>query len=113
MPITIGDENNDVTIVQLFGRIDIAGAHEIDMPMNIVAGSRRRVVLDLSGVEFLASMGIRHIVIVAKSIASKRGACVMFGPNDDVRGVLVSAGIDTMIPIHDDLDDAVRAVSPA
>ena len=113
MPIMIGDEANGVTIVKLLGRIDIAGAREIDMPMNLVAGSRRRVILDLSGVEFLASMGIRHIVIAAKSIAGKRGAFVMFGPNDDVRGVLVSSAIDTLIPIHDDLDDAVRAVSPA
>jgi anti-anti-sigma factor len=113
MPVAIGDEVDGVTIVKLSGRIDVAGAREIDMPMNIVAGSRRRVVIDLSSVEFLASMGIRSIVIVAKSIASKRGACVMFGPNDDVRGVLVSSAIDTMIPIHDVLDDAVRAVLPA
>jgi anti-anti-sigma factor len=81
------------------------------MPMNIVAGSKRAVVIDLTAVEFLASMGIRSIVIAAKSIVSKRGACVMFGPSADVRAVLEASGIDTIIPIFDVLDDAIGAVS--
>jgi anti-sigma B factor antagonist len=113
MPIAIQDLDSGVTIVSLSGRIDIAGAREIDMPMNIVAGSKRRVVLDLTNVDFLASMGIRSLVIAAKSIASKRGSCVMFGPNDDVRGVLESSAIDTVIPIYSARDDAIQAVSPA
>lgn len=113
MPIAIQDLESGVTVVAISGRIDIAGAHQIDMPMNIVAGAKRRVVIDLTAVEFLASMGIRHIVIAAKSIASKRGVCVMYGPTPDVRSVLEATGIDTMIPIHDELDDAIRAVSPA
>jgi anti-anti-sigma factor len=113
MPIAIQDLESGVTVVAISGRIDIAGAHQIDMPMSIVAGSKRRVVIDLTAVDFLASMGIRHIVIAAKSIASKRGACVMYGPNADVRSVLEATGIDTMIPIHDVLDDAIQAVSPA
>jgi anti-anti-sigma factor len=112
MPIAIQDLDGGVTVVALSGRIDIAGAREIDMPMNIVAGSKRAVVIDLSSVDFLASLGIRSIVIAAKSIASKRGSCVMFGPNADVRSVLEASAIDTIIPIHSELDDAIRAVSP-
>jgi anti-sigma B factor antagonist len=112
MPIVIQDLDGGVTVVEISGRIDIAGAQQIDMPMSIVAGSRRAVVIDLTAVDFLASMGIRSLVIAAKSIASKRGACVMYGPNADVRSVLEATGIDTMIPIHDVLDDAIRAVKP-
>jgi anti-sigma B factor antagonist len=112
MPIEINDLGGGVTVVRLSGRIDIAGAREIDMPMNIIAGSKRNVVLDLSAVDFLASLGIRSIVVAAKSIASKRGICVMFGPTPDVRSVLEASAIDTVIPIHDGLDDAIRAVSP-
>jgi len=112
MAIAIENLDGGVTVVKLSGRIDIAGAREIDMPMNIVAGSKRAVVIDLTDVDFLASLGIRSIVIAARSIASKRGTCVMYGPTPDVRSVLEASAIDTVIPIHDGLDDAIRAVSP-
>ena len=88
MPIAVEDVDGTVTKVVLSGRIDIAGAHEIDMPMNVVAGSKRAVVIDLSKVEFLASMGLRSIVVCAKSIVSKRGKVVLFAPQPQVEEVI-------------------------
>jgi anti-anti-sigma factor len=112
MPIAIQDLDGGVTVVTLSGRIDVAGAREIDMPMSVVAGSRRAVVIDLTSVDFLASMGIRSLVLAARSIARKRGTCVMFGPIDDVRGQLEASAIDTIIPMFDTFDDAIKALSP-
>jgi anti-anti-sigma factor len=112
VPVTIKDIDGGVTVATLLGRIDIAGAQDIDMPMNVLAGSKRKVVMDLSQVEFLASMGIRSIVLAAKSIMSKRGTCSLVAPAGNVRTVIESAGIDTIIPTFDTLDDAVRAASP-
>src|SRR5580658_9077165 len=73
MPITILELEGEVTKVLLSGRIDIVGAREIEMPMAVVAGSRRAVVVDLSAVEFMASLGLRGIVISAQSILRKKG----------------------------------------
>ena len=86
MPIAIEDLDGGVTKVVLSSRIDVAGASEIDMPMNVIAGSRRAVVIDLSGVEFMASMGLRSIVLSAKSITSKRGKVVLLSPQPAVGG---------------------------
>lgn len=97
----------------LSGRIDIAGAHEIDMPMSIVAGSRRAVVVDLAAVEFMASMGLRSLVVAAKSINSKRGRMVLLAPRPEVEEVIRTCGIDELIPIHHVETDAIAAVSPA
>ena len=112
MPVTMHDIDGGVTVATLRGRIDIAGAQEIDLPMNVLAGSKRRVVIDLSQVEFLASMGIRSIVLAAKSILSKRGTCGLVAPPGNVRLVIESAGIDTIIPTFDTLEQAVKAASP-
>lgn len=113
MPIAIHDLDGGVTKVVLSGRIDIAGAQEIDMPMNIVAGSRRAVVIDLSTVEFMASMGLRSLVVAAKSIVSKRGRVVLLAPRAEVEDVIRTSGIDELIPIHGDEADAILAVMPA
>jgi anti-sigma B factor antagonist len=112
MPIAIQDLDGNVTKVVLSGRIDVAGAHEIDMPMSIVAGSRKAVVIDLSAVEFLASMGLRSIVVCAKSIGSKRGKAVLLAPQPQVEEVITVSGIDQLIPICRNEAEAIAAVAP-
>ena len=110
MPITIETRDGAVTRVVLSGRLDIAGAHEIDMPLSLVAGSSRAVVVDMREVEFLASLGLRGIVIAAKSILGKHGRIVLLAPQPQVMEVLTVSGIEAMIPIHDDEERAFAAV---
>ena len=113
MPIAIEELDGGVTRVSLSGRIDIPGAQEIDMPMSVVAGSRRAVVIDLSKVDFMASMGLRSLVVCAKSIMSKRGKVVLLSPQPMVEEVITISGINDLIPIYHDEAAAVAAVQPA
>ncbi|HEX3996010.1 MAG TPA: STAS domain-containing protein [Acetobacteraceae bacterium] len=110
MPISVLDLDGSVTKVVITGRIDIAGAREIEMPMAVVAGSRRAVVVDLSAVEFMASLGLRGIVVSARSIISKRGKIVLLMPQPQVEEVITTTGIDQLIPIYHDETDAIAAV---
>ena len=52
-------EEEGVTIVRLEGRMDIKGAEKIDMKFAGIAGVRAKVAADLSGVDYIASIGIR------------------------------------------------------
>jgi anti-anti-sigma factor len=114
MPIVIHDIDGDITKVVLSGRIDLAGALEIDMPMSVVSGTRRAVIVDLSAVEFMASLGLRSIVVSAKTIMNKRGKMVLLAPQQAVEEVITISGIDDLIPIYRDEADAIAAVaSPA
>jgi anti-anti-sigma factor len=110
MPISILELDGNVTKVVLSGRIDIAGAREPEMPMAVVAGSRRAVVVDLSAVEFMASLELRGIVVSAKSIFSKRGRIVLVTPQPQVEEVIMTTGIDGLIPIYHDEVEAIAAV---
>jgi anti-sigma B factor antagonist len=112
MPISISDLDGNVTKVVLTGRIDIVGAREIEMPMAVVAGSRRAVVVDLSAVEFMASLGLRGIVVSARSIISKRGKIVLLMPQPQVEEVIITTGIDQLVPIFHDETAAIAAVIP-
>ena len=111
MPIAVHDLEGGITRVALSGRIDIAGAQEIDLPMGIVAGSRQAVVIDLSGVSFIASMGLRCLVSAAKRVSSKQGRMVLLSPNAHIETVIRSTGIDTVIPIFHDAEEASRAAN--
>ena len=113
MPIVIEDLAGGITKVVITGRVDIAGAAAIDMPMSIVGGSRRNVVIDLSGVDFMASLGLRSIVLSGKAIMSKGGKVALLSPQPAVEEVITTSGIDELIAIYKDEAAAIAAVSPA
>jgi len=111
MPMTVEELDNGVTKVVISGRIDIAGAQDIDLPLNVVGGSRRAVVIDLADVSFIASMGLRGLVMCAKSIHSKRGKVSMFGARAEVAEVIRTMGIDELIPLLASEVEAIALVT--
>src|SRR5262245_27142267 len=60
---------SNVLKIGLKGSLDIAGAGEIEMPFSVIAASRKKVIVELSQVTFLASIGIRVLVKAARTIA--------------------------------------------
>ncbi|HUC18676.1 MAG TPA: STAS domain-containing protein [Acetobacteraceae bacterium] len=100
-----------VTRVILVGRLDIPGAQEIDLKFSAIVGSHRKIIVDLEQVPFIASMGIRTLIIGAKALKSKGGHMVLLNPTPDVEKVLLTFGADAIIPILHDLEAAILAVS--
>ncbi len=110
MQISTEELDGSITRVALDGRMDIEGAAAVDMKMNLIAGSSQKLLIDLAKVSFLGSMGLRSIVIPARSVKSRGGKVVLFAPNEMVASVLKTAGIDTLLPVHNDLAAAIAAL---
>jgi anti-sigma B factor antagonist len=113
MDMIVEETDGGVTNVILRGRLDTAGADSIDLRFNAVAGAKRAVVVDLSNVNLLTSLGIRVLLLGARAVKSKGGKLVILSPDANVRAVLQAARTDTLIPIFDDRNAAIAAVSPA
>jgi anti-anti-sigma factor len=99
MQFTISDHAGTTAKIGLVGKLDIAGAEVIALPLATLAGGKKGVVVDLSGVTFLASIGIRHLVSATKALARKGGKLVLVSPTDAVREVLVTSGVTDLMPI--------------
>jgi anti-sigma B factor antagonist len=110
MAIVMEELAGGITMVVLDGRLDIEGAAAVDLKMNVIAGSKKAVLVDLQKVSFLGSMGLRVLVAPARAIKSRGGKMVLFGPNESVANVLKTSGIDTMIPVHHELQSALAAL---
>ncbi len=110
MQISTEELDGGITRVDLDGRMDIAGAAEVDLKMNIVAGSARKLLIDLQKVSFMGSMGLRSIVFPARAVHSRGGKVVLFAPNEMVESVLKTSGIDALIPVRHDLAAAIAAL---
>jgi anti-sigma B factor antagonist len=110
MDMDVEEIDGGVTNVVLRGRLDTAGAGAIDLKFNVIAGAKRAVIVDLSKVDFMASMGIRLLVMGAKTVTRKGGKLVVLSPDENVFAVLKTAGIEQLMPILFDRGAAIAAV---
>lgn len=110
MQLSTEDMDGGVTRVELDGRMDIAGAAAVDMKMNLIAGSAKKLLIDLQKVTFLGSMGLRSIVLPARAVLGKGGKVVIYAPTEMVESVLKASNIDSLLPIHHDLAAATAAL---
>ena len=111
MTIQYTDVTDTLRRVVLSGRLDIAGTDAIALQFSALAASpQRRMVVDLSGVDFLASIGIRAIVSNARAVQQRGSRMVLFvGDNGAVSKTLETTGIDAVIPMFSDLVEAEQA----
>jgi anti-anti-sigma factor len=100
-----------ITKVVLNGRLDIQGAAAIDLRMNVVGGTARKLLIDMQQVEFLGSMGLRSLVLPAQAVSRRGGKVVLFGPMKMVEDVLRASNIQAIMPIHHEMTAALAALA--
>lgn len=111
MDIVISEFADGVSKVKLTGKLDITGAEKIDLPLAVAAGKRENLIIDMSGVDFIASIGIRHLVMAAKAVARGSGKLVLLDPNPLVTEVLITSGLEQILPIVRSEDEARAALA--
>ena len=111
MTIEFKDISDSLRHITLTGRLDIVGTDAIATKLTaLAAGSEKRVVIDLTGVSFLASIGIRALISTAKAQQLRGGKVVLLvGTNDLVIKTLETTGIDSLIPMLPDAGQADQA----
>ncbi|MCD4685428.1 MAG: STAS domain-containing protein [Anaerolineae bacterium] len=107
MEIT-GSEMKRVQLFEVNGRVDSSNANELGARMDgAVDDGKNNVVLDLGGVEYMSSAGLREMVRVLKRVKRGGGDLRIANPSDRVREVLELAGLDTIFEIFPTQVEAV------
>ena len=107
MEIKIESLSEQFTLVTLTGKLDLMGAQAIDTRLGAIANRGDHVIVDLDGVTFLASMGIRSLVMAAKAAGLKKRRLVVIKASADVEQVLIASGLDSLIPLAADVEAAM------
>ncbi|MBV9824309.1 MAG: STAS domain-containing protein [Alphaproteobacteria bacterium] len=100
-----------VVLVAPTGRWDQDGSAEIAQKFIDAITPGLRVIVDMSGVPYLSSMGIRSLLMGANTARGKGGRMVLLSPNANVAGVLITAHISDIIPTFNNFETARRAVT--
>jgi anti-sigma B factor antagonist len=113
---TVGMEvtelSDRLTRITISGRLDTPGVDKVEtlFVAAVVPGGKSTIV-DLSRVDFVASMGIRMFISVARSLRQRQAKLVLYGPQSMVNEVFENVSLRDIIPIVADETDAITAVS--
>jgi anti-sigma B factor antagonist len=110
--LTTGTEEGS-RLLSVTGELDMSASPRLEIALaeNLVPGTP--LVLDLSGVEFLDSLGLR-VLLAANTRAAAQGSALLIVPSGQVTRVFSLVGIDERIfALYPDRAQAVRAAASA
>jgi len=106
------EQQGNINKVALEGRLDAAGTAAIEAQFSAHCASKPNVIVDLSKVPFLASIGIRLLVAGAQAQTRIGGKMVIMKPDVLARRILKTTGIDKLLPVYENEQDAAAAFAP-
>jgi anti-anti-sigma factor len=109
--ITHEDIGDDLRRIVIHGRLDTPGTIGISAQLKeLAAVVKRGVFVDLSAVEFAASIGIGQLIVNAREVKARGGHMVLIASaNSAVMMSLTTTGIDQVIPVFQYPTDAYVA----
>lgn len=101
-------EMRRVQLFEVSGRVDSTNATELGSAMDkAVDDGKSNLVLDLGGVEYMSSAGLREMVRILKRVKRVGGDLRIANPSERVREVLELAGLDSVFEIYPTQVEAV------
>ena len=110
MKITTAGIKDDLLHIMLDGRLDAPSVQAIEEEFETAISGTKHVIVDLSNVVFVGSLGIRLLVSGGKLKAKKGGKMALVVTDTKIRWVLKTAGVDQLLPVAEGLDDAIAAI---
>jgi anti-sigma B factor antagonist len=103
-------DSKRLQLFEIVGRID--GDHALAMAEAIehaVFSGRDQVFLDMSGVEYMNSAGLRELVKTFKLVQRAGGRLILINPSEYVRKLIELVGLESIFEIYvDPLWDPTR-----
>jgi anti-sigma B factor antagonist len=97
-----------VELLEVSGRIDSSNAAQFDDILKELAQrGKYNVVLDMAGVDYISSAGLRALVALLRESKKHRGDVRLAQPSERVVEVLSLAGLDSLFTVYSDRATAV------
>lgn len=100
------------TVVAVTGKLDTVTAPAFESWIReLIGGGSVRLVLDLSGIDYISSAGLRGLLVMSKLLKEKQGKACLVGVKGTVRSVFEMSGFLTFFRVEETVGAAVAQVS--
>ena len=100
--------------ISLFGRLDVLGVQQIESSFAMITATQlKSVVIDLSRLELMSSIGLGMLISNANMLSSQGKRMVVLNPQKRVERVIRMAGINAILPIAYSVRDAFEIIRHA
>jgi len=114
MELEYSELEPQIRLIRLNGKLDVEGSNSIEAPFTqYCAGDRVFVLVDLSRVTYLSSIGIPLLVNAAKAVASRGGRLAFLNAQPNVKTILEMTGVLHVIRLYHDLATAQARLKSA
>ncbi|HKS89498.1 MAG TPA: STAS domain-containing protein [Stellaceae bacterium] len=103
------EQAGGVTVVRLAGRLDSAAAPAAEASFAPLLAGAPHLAVDLSGLDYISSAGLRVLLVVAKRVQQASGKVVLFGLVPNVREIFAVSGFDRIFTVAEDAAAALAA----
>ena len=94
------EKNGGQAVVSVVGEIDLTSAPRLDDEVTgLIEGATKDLVIELGGVSFMDSTGLRVLLKASKLLGSTGGTLTLRGPSEPVRRLLEVSGLHTHFEI--------------
>jgi anti-anti-sigma factor len=102
---------SDIVKIDLEGRFDALGAGDVEAQISHISSENSGVIIDLSHVSFIASIGLRILLHATRAVQRHGGRLVLLNPVQGVKKVLDLTGVTDLLSVYSSRADALAAVS--
>ena len=100
----------DVVVADLIGRLESRTAGPASTELNRIAqAGDRKVLLNVAGLEYISSAGLRAIHVAAKLVQVHGGSLKICQANPMVKEVMEVTGMSSLLHLHPTEADALDA----
>jgi anti-anti-sigma factor len=104
-------KEKNVLLVSVQGRVDAVTAPELEKDLlETIAGGEKRLLLDLSTLQYISSAGLRSLLVLAKKLKAEQGEILFAGLQGPVDEVFKISGFYSLFKIFDSQEAALSQI---
>jgi anti-sigma B factor antagonist len=98
------------TVATLFGELDSRTAPIVQEKLLALLRPEGRVLLDMHGVTYISSAGLRALLVLYRQMAANNGQVALCGLIESIKDVMTVTGFLEFFSVYDSIPEGVAAL---
>lgn len=104
------EKKADVTVVNLVGDIDTKTASAVSEKILPLAETEGKIILDLTGVPYMSSAGLRVLLSVYRQVKAKDRKLILVGVSEDIQDTMSVTGFLDFFKLASTIEAGIQAL---